>query len=31
MCGENKIPVTEFEKEHPFLLHAKLGAFVAKG
>ena len=30
MCGENKIPVTEFEKEHPFLLHAKLGAFVAK-
>ena len=25
MCGENKIPVTEFEKEHPFLLHAKLG------
>ena len=30
MCGENRIPVTEFEKEHPFLLHAKLGAFVAK-
>lgn len=30
MCGENNIPVTEFEKEHPFLLHAKLGAFVAK-
>lgn len=29
MCENNKIPVSEFEKEHPFLLHAKLGAFVA--
>ena len=23
------IPVSDFEKEHPFLLHAKLGAYVA--
>lgn len=30
MCRANKIPVTEFEKENPFLLHAKLGAFLAK-
>ncbi len=30
MCEEHKIPVTEFEKAHPFLLHAKLGAYIAK-
>lgn len=30
LCEEHKIPVTEFEKEHSFLLHAKLGAWVAK-
>lgn len=30
MCSENEIPVTEFEKEHPFLLHAKLGAYLAQ-
>ena len=30
MCEEHKIPVTEFEKEHTFLLHAKLGAYIAK-
>lgn len=30
MCESNKIPVSEFEKTHPFLLHAKLGAFVAE-
>ena len=30
MCEEHKIPVTEFEKTHPFLLHAKLGAYVAE-
>ena len=30
MCSQNKIPVTEFEQTHPFLLHAKLGAYVAK-
>lgn len=30
MCDEHKIPVTEFEKSHPFLLHAKLGAYIAR-
>ena len=30
MCSEHKIPVTEFEKEHPFLLHAKLGSYIAR-
>lgn len=29
LCAENDISVSEFEKEHPFLLHAKLGAWVA--
>lgn len=30
MCDHHKIHVTEFEKNHPFLLHAKLGAYLAK-
>lgn len=30
MCSQHKIQVTDFEKEHPFLLHAKLGAYLAK-
>lgn len=30
MCEERKIPVSSFEKEHPFLLHAKLGAYIAR-
>lgn len=30
MCEEHKIPVTDFEKEHSFLLHAKLGAYIAR-
>ena len=30
MCEEHKIPVTDFEKEHTFLLHAKLGAYIAR-
>ncbi len=30
LCKANHIPVTAFEKEHTFLLHAKLGAWVAK-
>lgn len=30
MCANHKIPVTSFEKDHPFLLHAKLGAYIAK-
>lgn len=29
ICAQNDIPVTNFEKEHPFLLHAKLGAYIA--
>lgn len=30
ICAENNIPVSDFEKDHPFLLHAKLGAYIAK-
>ena len=30
MCAEHNIPVTPFEKEHPFLLHAKAGSYLAK-
>ena len=30
MCEKAKLGVTDFEKEHPFLLHAKLGAYLAK-
>lgn len=30
LCSQHKIPVTDFEKNHPFLLHAKLGAFIAE-
>lgn len=30
MCAEHKIQVTDFEKEHSFLLHAKLGAYIAR-
>lgn len=30
MCSQHEIHVSSFEKEHPFLLHAKLGAYVAK-
>lgn len=30
MCEKHQIPVSDFEKNHPFLLHAKLGAYVAK-
>lgn len=30
LCSKNKIPVTDFEKVHPFLLHAKLGAYIAR-
>lgn len=29
-CKEYHIPVTEFEVAHPFLLHAKVGALIAK-
>lgn len=30
MCSQNHLPVSEFEKNHPFLLHAKLGAYLAE-
>lgn len=30
LCENYEIPVTEFEREHPFLLHARLGAYVAE-
>lgn len=30
LCQEHNIPVTDFEKSHSFLLHAKLGAWVAE-
>lgn len=30
MCKENKIPVSKTEKQNPGLLHAKLGAFLAR-
>lgn len=29
MCKKNHIPVSAFESENPFLLHAKLGAYLA--
>ena len=30
MCKDTKTPVTDFEREHTFLLHAKVGAWVAR-
>lgn len=30
ICKANDIPVTDFEKDHPFLLHAKVGAWIAR-
>lgn len=30
MCRKNKISVSKFEIENPFLLHAKLGAYLAE-
>lgn len=30
MCRKYQIPMTGFEAENPFLLHAKLGAYLAK-
>lgn len=30
LCSQNNISVTAFEEEHPFLLHAKLGAYIAR-
>ena len=30
MCQKKKVPETQFELDHPVLLHAKLGAYVAQ-
>lgn len=30
MCEKNAVALDEFEKEHPVLVHAKLGAYIAK-
>ena len=30
ICADNKIPVTEIERRNPFLLHAKVGSYLAK-
>lgn len=30
LCMENQIPMTDYEEENPFILHAKLGAFLAR-
>lgn len=29
LCKKNHIPISDFEMENPFLLHAKLGAYLA--
>jgi len=28
LCEQHNIAITEFEKTHPFLIHAKLGAYI---
>ena len=30
LCEQHKIPITDFEKNHPVLIHAKLGAYIAQ-
>lgn len=30
ICIKNNIEITDFEKDNPFLLHGKVGAFIAK-
>ncbi len=30
LCEKNNIPMTAVERENPFLLHAKLGAYIAE-
>lgn len=30
LCEKNDIPITEVERRNPFLLHAKIGAFLAR-
>ncbi len=29
LCQKNHVPLTQFEIHHPYLIHAKLGAFLA--
>lgn len=30
MCSKNKITLTDYELNHPFIIHAKLGAWIAR-
>ena len=30
ICEKNKLPCNNFEKSHPYLLHGKVGAYIAK-
>lgn len=30
ICEKNQIPISDAEKKNPFLLHAKVGAYIAK-
>ena len=30
MCEDNGIALTQIEKDHPYLIHAKLGAYIAR-
>lgn len=30
MCEQHNIPVSSFEEKHPFILHAKLGSWIAE-
>ena len=30
LCEQHQIPVSDFEREHPFLLHSRLGALIAE-
>lgn len=30
LCEKHAIPITKYERENPFMLHAKLGAFLAE-
>lgn len=30
LCDKNKIELTDFERTHPYLIHAKLGAYLAR-
>ncbi len=30
LCEEHHIEITQFERENPFLIHAKLGAYIAR-